>query len=190
MKSHLLTITIVLLSLLGFSQSKFEKETRAKVTEVPLSAIQFIDSLSILEKIKWFRETDLEKNSYEAKFKYNSNPISIEFLEQGLFEDMEVEVKANEIPLSILTQIKAHLDTTLVKYTIDKIQIQYKGTAASLQNYFSNQEFQAQIPPSYELVIITKINGEFIFYQCLFDAQGYFLHRQRILFQMTDNIEF
>ncbi|SRX75489.1 hypothetical protein [Aequorivita antarctica] len=60
----------------SFAQKKFEKENCLKQNDVPLNPLNFIDSLSFNDKVKWYLEEGLEKKSIEAKFKRNGKNTS------------------------------------------------------------------------------------------------------------------
>jgi len=75
-----------------FAQEKFEMESRLKQNDVPSNALNFIDSLSLKNKVKWYLEEGIERKSIEAKFKRSGKKHSVEFDILGNIEDVEIEV--------------------------------------------------------------------------------------------------
>ena len=51
----------------GLSHEKYEKESRIKARDVPEYAVAFFASLVCKRKMKWYRETGIERTSIEAK---------------------------------------------------------------------------------------------------------------------------
>jgi len=49
------------------AQEKFEWKSRFKKNDVPIQSLNFIDSLSWSNKVKWYLEEGIERKSIEAK---------------------------------------------------------------------------------------------------------------------------
>lgn len=78
----------------AIGQTKNEKEERIKKEVFPKIALLTLNDLPQSSKrLKFYRETDGDKKSYEAKFKLNRKIYSIEFNSQGQLEDVEVKIK-------------------------------------------------------------------------------------------------
>jgi len=111
---------------LGLSQTKKEKEDRINLSEFPSEAQNVLSKLpKDCKRIKFFKETDGNKQSFEAKFKYNGRRYSLEFSSEGIIEDVEVRVKMNAIEDSSQDQIKEHFKSSYLKYKLIKIQKQF-----------------------------------------------------------------
>ncbi|MBK8705114.1 MAG: hypothetical protein IPN33_17155 [Saprospiraceae bacterium] len=118
---NITTFVIIFLSLNVIqAQTKFEKEYRLKNTSVPEKAQAFIDSLPFHEKIKWYFEENNVGNSIEAKFKVHKTKYSIEFDVEGELQDVEIEVKWNDVSKSVQDQITAFLDANYGFFKIEK----------------------------------------------------------------------
>ncbi|MEZ4934623.1 MAG: hypothetical protein R2788_21160 [Saprospiraceae bacterium] len=75
------------------AQVKYEKESRLKEKDVPSIALDFIDSLAVKKKVRWYLEEGFNRTSVEAKFKMDNRKYSIEFDTIGNLEDIEIQVK-------------------------------------------------------------------------------------------------
>ncbi|MFH6603388.1 hypothetical protein ACEZ3G_07865 [Maribacter algicola] len=107
----------------AFSQNKYEREHRIKKSQFPQVALDFISSdLEQAKRIRYYREIDSAKVSYEAKFQKDRLKYSIEFDENGVFEDVEIEIKLVDIPNDVLAKLNAYLGKTFSKYRILKLQ--------------------------------------------------------------------
>ena len=71
-----------------FCQTKNEKEKRIPLAEFPEAAKAVIKNLpDDCKRLKFYKETDGEKQSFEVKFKYKRKRYSLEFSEDGNIED-------------------------------------------------------------------------------------------------------
>src|SRR5690606_41633459 len=81
-KYVIVTITILMFGNYSnnlFAQQKYEKESRLNRNNVPAIAFNFIDSLNLKNRVKWYLEESLENKSVEAKFKKSGKKHSVEF---------------------------------------------------------------------------------------------------------------
>lgn len=170
----------------GLAQNKFEKEIRVKVKDVPQAAIDFVDDLAFTKKVKWFREIGLDKISFEAKTKRKGQWYSIEFSEDGSFEDLEIVIEPNEIPDTSYERIISYFDKKYEKFAIEKVQIQYSGNHTL--NYFLGKGPAVDLNIRYEIVLSSKVEGAFVLLEELFDDEGNFLNSSRIILDRFDNI--
>lgn len=190
-KSAFILSLLLLLSIHGVSQSKYEKEFRIKAENVPAKALTFIDSLTFDSKIKWYKEIGLDHITIEAKAKFNNERHSIEFSENGIFEDAEVEVKPDKIPESVNSKISGILSQRHKKYKIEKIQIQYTGDRSVVLNFLrQNRKNSEGITINYEIVISTKMEGNYLMLEYLFSETGEFLQSSQIISRRKDTIDY
>lgn len=183
----------ILLTSMTFSlgaQQKFEKETRADMSQVPPKAIAFVDAMSLSSKIKWYKEYGIDKTSYEAKTKFDGKRLSIEFSNDGAFEDLEVEIRLREIPGDCRNEILGYLDAQHSKYKIKRAQVQYSGNNAAIQALRFLEKSPKGMDINYEIVVSTKVEGSYTMFEYLFDEQGSFVRRSRIIQDMTDNLDY
>jgi len=190
MKNIALLIYLLLLSICANAQQKFEKETRIKQKDVPEEALRFVEALDLPKRIKWYKEIGTGTISFEAKTRYNGKRMSIEFSKDGLFEDLEVEIKPIDIPQNTYPNISAHLDSVYSDYKLVKTQIQYSGDQKLILQNIQKLKSTAGIFVKYEIVLSTKVDGSFVMFEYLFDDRGYFVKKSQIILKMTDNLEF
>jgi hypothetical protein len=161
---------------LAHSQYKYEKEHRILKSQFPTEAIAIIEeNITDYKRIKFYKETDSIKISYEAKLKKDKLWYSIEFNEDGKLEDIEILIKSTDIPNDTYSNIEHYLNNNFTKYRIKRLQQQYPSTNDSLDEIFKNA-FQNLILPSnnYEFVVVGRKEKGYLDYEILFDADGNF----------------
>ncbi|WP_282178571.1 hypothetical protein [Maribacter stanieri] len=161
---------------LAHSQYKYEKEHRILKSQFPTEAIAIIEEhITDYKRIKFYKETDSIKISYEAKLKKDKLWYSIEFNEDGKLEDIEILIKSTDIPNDTYSNIEHYLNNNFTKYRIKRLQQQYPSTNDSLDEIFKNA-FQNLILPSnnYEFVVVGRKEKGYLDYEILFDADGNF----------------
>lgn len=178
------------LSVQGFAQIKYEKESRVRKSDVPEDARNFVDSINFNSTVKWYKEVGFNTISYEAKTKYKSKIYSIEFSGDGTFEDIEVEIKSNEIPSEAFNNISKYLSEKHTKYSIEKIQIQYSGNKNLIMEYLHSKSAGNGFVTKFEIVISGKADGSFTMLEYLFSKNGEFIQKAQITLIRTDNIEY
>lgn len=196
-QNHRMKRKVILLSLLcsfTFSflsaQQKFEKETRIKLAQVPLSAQQFIAAIPFSKEIKWYKEEGLTTSSYEAKTRYNQHKYSIEFDTLGQLEDVEIKIKWAAVPKPIQTAIQQHLMETFDRFKYSKVQEQLSGETAAVLDYLLGKGKKESIITQYEIVLKGKKEGQTRWFEYTFDAQGKLQQQNTIIFRNTDNLEY
>lgn len=187
----ILIVSVILLAKLE-AQVKYEKEYRLNQKDVPKPALDFVNTLGFDRKIKWYKEEGLNKTSIEAKTKYLSKRYSVEFNSKGEIEDIEVEIKLNEISEEVRQNILNYLNTNYQKANICKIQIQFSGDPDALSHTIVNQKFtnNPEVITRYEIVVKVKNKKKHEKLEYLFDDQGEMLQKAVILLKNTDNLEY
>ena len=156
MKKYSLVFFVILLGTFGNAQNKYEREYRIRKTQFPSVALQLIaEKLEDARRIKFYRETDSAKVSYEVKFKKDRLWYSVEFNEQGTLEDIEILIKEVDIPEETFQKITDYLSRSFTKYRIKRIQQQYPSTNEESLDKTIDNAFQNLILPTinYELVV-------------------------------------
>jgi hypothetical protein len=190
MRTILILMFLFTLSLSGFAQFKYEKESRVNKRDVPAFARNFVDSLNFSSKVKWYKEIGFSTVSFEAKTRHKGKRYSVEFSEAGSFEDIEIEIKPNEIPSEVYNEISNYLTHKHINYSIEKIQIQYSGDANGILDYFNNIGSGSDLVTNYEIVVTGKMDGTFKMIEYLFSKDGSLLQMTPITSDRTDNIEY
>lgn len=186
---------LILMSLLSCSfllaQVKNEREFRIKKSQFPEKAQLFIQKeLTTAKKIRFYKEIDGAKKSYEAKFKKDRLFYSIEFDENGLLEDIEIIIKKIDIPEDSYFAITSYLDKEFKKYKIRKIQQQYSVKAFGAEKNTMKMAFQNLLDPkiNYELIISGKKEKEFLDFEIQFAADGSFIQLRKSLPANYDHV--
>jgi hypothetical protein len=175
----------------AWTQQKFEREVRIDPSVVPATAIEFVKQLQFSSKIKWFKETGLNRNSFEAKTKSKGNKYSIEFDVQGRLEDVEIIIQKKKLPSEVRQKITEQLQKDLSKFKWGKIQIQYSGDAQAVRKkVMSETSSEEGLIIRYEIIVSAKINKKYQQFEYLFSHEGSFLEKKNILLQNTDNLEY
>ena len=175
---------------LALAQQKFEKETRLNEREVPTSALQFIEALSVECKVKWYKEESLTSHSIEAKFKRNKQKYSVEFDTTGQLEDVEIEIKWDNIPKLARDTIQNELGFLCVRSKVSKIQVQYIGNQECVIDFLSTNNPKEKIITNYEVVLKCSSNEKIALLECLFSTEGKLEKTSEIIFKNSSNLEY
>ncbi len=120
-----------------FSQNKNEKETRISIDEFPETAKNYFNiTTNTLKHLKFYKETDNKKQSFEVKFKVNKLHYSMEFDTLGKLEDIEILIKEKHITDAVSNTIKSYFNLNFEKTKIIKIQRQYINSTKKSDKYF------------------------------------------------------
>ncbi len=188
--SKLLVLCLLVTCGATYGQNKYEREHRIKKSQFPENALQYIkEKLIDARKVRFYKEIDSAKVSYEAKFKKDRLRYSIEFSEAGVLEDVELLIKPVDIPEAAFANIENYLGTYFTKYRIRKMQQQYPMIDGDAEKTLRNA-FQNLLLPSikYELIVAGKKDTEFLQYEVLFDADGNFEKLRRSLPPNYDHV--
>jgi hypothetical protein len=189
--SHLLSFLLLLFISTAWGQNKYEREFRIRKSQFPESAYAFLkEELQNAKRIRYYKEVDSSKVSYEVKFKKERLFYSIEFDATGMLEDVEIQVKEADIPNASFEAIGAFLDGYFTKYRIRKIQQQYTLSAFGTVSNTLKKAFQNLIDPkiNYELIVGGSTDGSFQDYEILFDADGTFISMRKSLPANYDHV--
>ena len=86
---------VLLLFILGSgilaAQNKYERSYRIRKSQFPEKALNFIsEKLEAASQVKFYKETDSAKTSFEAKFKKDRLWYTIEFNKDGVLESIGI----------------------------------------------------------------------------------------------------
>ena len=174
----------------SYAQYKYEREYRIRKSQFPTNALEFIEEkVTDAKRIKFYKETDSTKVSYEAKLKKDRLWYSIEFSDEGVLEDIEILIKTTDIPNETLSKIEAYLNSHFNKYRIKRLQQQYPARTDALETTLRNA-FQNLILPTnnYEIMVSGKKDGGYMDYEILFDADGNFRNQRKSLPPNYDHV--
>ncbi len=173
-----------------FGQTKQEREYRIAKAEFPATAINLMDSyLKDVKRLRFYKEIDGKKASYEIKFKKDKLHYSVEFDTEGRLEDVEFIIKPNDIPDDVFDAIENYLNRVHGKHRIKKIQQQYvlEGEA---QEVLLKKAFQNLMTTdiNYELIIATKDTTGYGTYEVTFNAKGEHLTTRKSVNSNYDHV--
>jgi len=164
---------------LALSQTKKEKEERINLSEFPSKAQNVLSKFpKDCKRIKFFKETDGNKQSFEAKFKYNEHRYSLEFSSEGIIEDLELCVKLNAIEDSSQDQIKEHFKSSYLKYKLIKIQKQFVFNQNLDSDTFVAQVLYQESTDiiNYEIIAEVKTKDGRELREFTFNHKGFFIN--------------
>lgn len=182
----LLKKSIFFLFLISFSvfaqNKKIERERRISEEEMPEKALRLLNAEKPekARRIKFYLETDGEKASYEAKFKYRGHRYSVEFDTLGQLQDIEVELKNRDLPEHIFREITIYLTNDSEKHKIEKIQAQFVTSESAARNFQRSLNFESNKPQNYEVIVVLKKDDQFHKFEMLFDDSGKFIRKREI----------
>ena len=173
----------------GFSQEKFEREFRISIEEVPLKAQNFIKQCKFDKKVKWYMEESQDGKAIEAKSYKNSYKYSIEFDIKGNVLDVEKKIKWKEIELSIRKNIENSLKNEFKKFTIRKIQVQWKSDEQTLKGLI-NGDKEYKINELYEIILKGRKTQSTSLYEVLINPDGTIVKQLKFAQSNSLNLEF
>lgn len=146
---------------------KIEREESITKEEFPSKAYTVVQSLNTDNKqVRYFKETDGERSSYEAKFKLNGRRYSVECDTEGNIQDVEITIKKKEISKAIWNLIKKELAKENERFKVTKIQEQYVKSD-DLKNHIN-----AGQNDNYEISVSFKSKRKIYRKEYLFNAAG------------------
>lgn len=178
-KSLFLISGMIFFSQFTVGQTKNEKEMRIELKSFPERAIEVLKTLpEDCKRLKFYKETDGSKESFEAKFKYKKKRYSIEFNTDGIIEDVEVTLKQKIIENAVTTSIRAYFTATYKKSKLIKIQKQFVYNSSLdaidfLDKVLSNLS-SAEV--NYEIIAEVKSDSQRDIREFTFDKNGSFLN--------------
>jgi hypothetical protein len=178
MKTKILLVLIFICQFV-FSQTKNEKEERITESEFPEAAITVVNNLpDDCKRLKFYKETDGEKQSFEVKFKHKRKRYSLEFSEDGVIEDLEVLAKFKTINEEKKSKIEDYFKSRFNKYKLIKVQKQFvyneKLDALTFANdILDNTSTEA---PNFEIIAEVKTEKKRDIREFTFDESGTFVN--------------
>ena len=172
------------------AQHKYESESRLKEENVPTKALDFIQSLAVENKIKWYEEEGLNRTTIEAKFKLNNQKYSVEFDSVGNLEDIEILLEWKGLHSSLQDSICIRLGEDCDKIRIQKAQIQYSGEPSVLLSKIKTGKNTGSYLVRYELIVKCYSKKKVALFEYLFSDTGQKLSVAKIVFKNSSNLEY
>lgn len=174
-KSIILFLLTILVSIGLNAQTKNEQETRIDANNFPEKGFKLLENLpKNVKKIKYYKETDNDKTSFEAKLKINKKKYSIEFDEKGNLEDIEILVKPKKMNQEILKTIQSYFIENYKKHRLFKIQRQFKNNSSTTELELLKLAIQnlKQTETNYEIIAQVQKESKTEIKEFTFDKSG------------------
>ena len=173
------------------AQIKYEREYRIKKSQFPAEAVELMRSYTeSARRIRFYREIDSNRSSYEMKFKLSRLHYSVEFNPQGILEDVEVRIQPVDLPESAWEAIRRDLSQRFKNHKVRKIQQQYPREAFADDASTLRNAFQNLLLPEirYELIVRARESDGYLDFELLYDADGHFLNLRKSLPPNYDHV--
>jgi len=160
-KKGILLFILCIVFQIGSSQVKNEKEERIQLSKFPNTAQELINMLpNQCKRLRFYKETDGTKESYETKFKYKKKRYSLEFSNSGIIEDIEVTIKVKELPKDQKLKLLSYFENTFKSYKFIKIQKQFVYNVSKSASDFVNDVLSQSSQLAYNLEIIAEVKTD------------------------------
>lgn len=185
----LLFATAILSPFNGSCQKKIEIEQSVSEDAVPEISKALIQQLFPTDKVHWYLEKGEADSTFEAKVKVGKKRFSVEFSDEGDFQDAEALISEKELPKATLVAITSALEKTFLKFELKKIQKQYtrKNEFIALIESKGASELKMSLSFNYEIIIYGEGISSKSYYEYLFDKNGLFLRKQELHESNYDN---
>jgi hypothetical protein len=151
---------------------KYEVERRVDVEEFPASAVEDLqEAFPEKKKVKYYKETSQQGESYEAKFEWKEYRYSVEFDPEGDLQDIEREVRYRDLPDPVRRQMEAQWTDDFRRHRVNRTQEQVVDERLR-----------------YEIIVRGKDANGVSYFEYLFEDDGAFVKRQKIVLPPNDII--
>ena len=155
---YLLLFLLLSVGFVGFSQTKQEREFRIEKSQLPEAVISFIANLPDNSKrLRFYKEVDGEKQSFEVKFRIKKSYYSTEFDTCGKIEDIEVLTKTRQIDKTVLNTIETYFENSFKKAKFLKVQKQFLPIENASPNDLLNSILKGELDNQAHFEIIAEI---------------------------------
>ena len=174
---------------------KEEVESSISREEMPASALdaleEFLDE-QIVTDADYYRETDGETTTFEAKLNWQGYQYSIEFTDEGSLLDIEQLIEFTEISESIQDRITAIMEDQYTRYRMTRVQRQYVADEKDVEGEEVIEDLldndMEDLVIRYEIEVDGQNRREMGSFEMLFDSSGELIQRRRIVRRSIDNI--
>lgn len=186
----LVALILSMVPKLTSAQQKIEREYAIKPAQVAEQALKFVNQAFDGQRIRWYAEESQKGKSIEAKVKQDGTIYSIEFDEQGNLQDIETLIKFRSLPEKLQQAIMNTLDADFTRIKIYKVQRQWTGADATLQQLLANKKPIEKYTTRYELVIRGNKDKSTSDYEVLVDDEGTLISKSKIIQKDTPHLLF
>ncbi|MEM6378487.1 MAG: hypothetical protein AAF705_09745 [Bacteroidota bacterium] len=173
-------------------QTKYEKEYRIPVKDVPEEALNYVNQYGFIKRIKWYKEESLTGMSIEAKSKKDKQKYSIEFDTNGQLQDVEIGFDIEKISTEVRALIQTSLNKEFDRFKFRKIQKQYAGPPQYILDYLTGKvtELDPSVRIQFEIVLEGRKASKAHLYEYTFSKAGALVSKNRIVLRNTDILEY
>ncbi|MEM8893533.1 MAG: hypothetical protein AAGC88_03080, partial [Bacteroidota bacterium] len=139
------------------------------------------------KRIRYYRETDIDRVSYECKFMLSGQHYSVEFTEQGSLEDIEILIDFDDVD-KVAAESIVNSFSAYDRFKIRRTQRQFISQTGSSQFLDSVIRQAEGLTLRYEIVASLKKESDWKNYEMLFDDQGQLLNQREVIDRQTDMI--
>ena len=168
---------------------KIEREFGISQAEFPADAVEVLAHYEVdFKKVRWYKEIQNEKLSYEAKVKQSRNRYSIEFDSIGNLEDIEKLVSFKKLPAETHRILSDALEKELGKYKIIKTQIQYLNPDNEIKKLADLSPKNSQI--RYEIELYSKKDSSKKLMEYLISGKGEIISSREVVIRSSENLTY
>ena len=190
-KFNWIFLMLLFLGVTGLSQVKSEREFRIKKSQFPVTTLEKAQPyLEGVRRLRFYKEIDAGRVSYEIKFKKARLHYSVEYSDTGELEDIEMRIRPVDIPEESWKAVEEHLTGSFEKYKVRKIQQQYRRASFPSDADTFRNAFQNLLLPEirYELMVSGKTEEGYRDFEITYDAKGAFIMKKKSLPPNYDHV--
>jgi len=188
--NFILVLILMIVSSISYGQ-KMEIEKNVKKGNVPDKAKKWLkDAYEGKKNVRWYFQTDGEKEVYEAKLKWKRRWHSVEFLADGEIQNIEILIEVKDLEKEVRENLTRYLSENYKKSKIDRIQIQYTGSSEDLEDFLDENETGEHLTKKYEIEYFGREKGENKMWEGHFGKLGNFIEKRVIELSSTDVLDF
>ena len=175
MKYRLLLLSFLCFAQVGLAQ---KQASRIKKEVFPETGYDLISEyLNNAKRIRFYKKTEGDTQSFEAKLKKGRLHYSVNFDGNGDLEDITFGIQEYDIPEDSWTTINAYLNSHYSKLRIKNILQLHPKTGQNSQKT-AHEAFQNLMLPyiNYKIIFSAKTAGKSRSYEALFNSDGSMLN--------------
>lgn len=189
----LLLFTLSTSSFLMAQEVKDEVENSINRNEMPAAAIDVLNEFwNEQTDIDYYRETDGDTVTFEAKLDWQGYQYSIEFSDDGKLLDVEQLIEFDELLKSVRENIINTMENEFSRYRMTRIQRQFITTEDDEddEDYLDDvlEKDMEDLLIRYEIEVEGQNRRELGSFELLFDSSGELIQRRRMARRSIDNI--
>lgn len=196
LQSFYFVLVFLLLPIITLAQAEIKKEMEKSIPakEFPSKCLNRLKPFLInSKKIRYYKEQNSERLTYEVKLKKEGRHFSIEFHQDCKIIDVEELVKFKGLDPKIQKQMKNFFKKHYKKNKMYRIQKQYSPRKEDpdsmfVNNFFIESNKKHILRYEIEAEVITKDPKEAFHFEYLFDNDGNLIQKRKINKGLMDNV--